>query len=135
MDGVSTSRTVRFSNVNGPNDARRVSNVMVDETVTDVEPMYKISRIAPVYVHSRSISMVDQQATFGRCDLDSHAGNSILGSEAVILEEYADKCTVFGYNKSDGGKDMHLAKVAVAYDVHPGKTFLLIFDQCFHDPT
>jgi hypothetical protein len=58
-----------------------------------------------------------------------------LGPEAVVLEEYSEKCTVFGYNKSLGGKDMHLVKAVVAYDVHPGRTLLLVFDQCFHDPT
>jgi len=58
-----------------------------------------------------------------------------LGPEAVILEEYSEKCTILGYNKSLGGKDMHLVKAVVAYDLHPGRTILLVFDQCFHDPT
>jgi len=69
-------------------------------------------------------------------ELDSHADHSILGADAVVLEEYVgEKFRVYGYREEDGFIERHLVKAVVAYDDMEGHSTLLFFDQVFVDET
>ena len=52
-----------------------------------------------------------------------------------MYEQNYEKFNLYGYRKEDGGRVMNLVRGVLAYDVDPGKTVLLIFDQSFYDPT
>jgi hypothetical protein len=51
-------------------------------------------RLVSVIQVRKLVSVTSQQQ--GRCELDSHADNSMLGKGARVLEEYSDKFQVFG---------------------------------------
>ena len=69
-----------------------------------------------------------------RVELESHADNGVLGSDAVILEEYPDEVfKVYGYRKENGYVEMTLVNAALAYDKPNGTTIILVFDKVFID--
>ena len=92
-------------------------------------------------VPTRIVSLVQNviNSGYSRAELDTHADNGVVGSDAVILEEYPDEMypdeiyRVYGYRKDDGYVEMKMVRAALAYDDLDGTTVLLIFDQVFHD--
>ena len=92
----------------------------------------KYRRVAVFCVRRIGSVMSDES---GRCELDSHADNVMLGRDAKILEMYeGQKFAVYGYKK-DSAIERYLCKACLAYDDPiSGKSFLLVFDQCFVDP-
>ena len=96
-------------------------------------PSQKFRRMSGI----RRISRIVQEGSDSdevRVELDSHADNGVLGSDAVILEEYPDEIfKVYGYRKENGYVEMTLVKAALAYDKPNGTTTILVFDKVFID--
>ena len=72
----------------------------------------------------------------GRCELDSHADNCLLGRDAVALEEHiGEKFQLYGYKRDSGFSVVHTVRGALAYDLESGETLILTFNQAFYDPS
>lgn len=95
-------------------------------------PAGKFRRVNSAILVRRVGSVFSNEA--GRCELDSHADNCVLGRDAVILEVYeGQKFQVYGYKK-DIPVERFLCKACLAYDCPTTKkSYLLIIDQCFVD--
>ena len=98
---------------------------------TTTRGINKYRRIATILV--RRIGSVSFNEP-GRCELDTHADNCMLGKDALVLEVYeGQKFQVYGYKK-DAPTERYLCRACLAYDdVKSGITYILIFDQCFVD--
>ena len=84
----------------------------------------------------RTLGSLDVAVHESNTDLDSHADQCAVGSNALIVHDYERPINVTGYNPNGPvAKDLRTVSAALAYDdASTGKTVILLVHQAIYIP-